>query len=318
MVKDGEIPTTTNLPSDHPGNEREYIEMMKMMLEFGVTALNLDMRNLKAYPPTTKLWYQMQSFPEEIIPIVDTVIKDVMIELAEKRMHEQRQQILQQQQNAGPQPSSLPPVPGSDVGNQQPTIQAALSALPNLIEDTQNRIYRVRPFGLDETINLRELNPGDMDKLVSVKGLVIRATPIIPDMKAAFFKCSDCNKVIQVDIDRGKITEPTKCPREACGQANSMQIVHNRSTFADKQVIKLQETPDNVPDGQTPHSVSLCVYDELVDVCKAGDRVEITGIFKCNQVRVNPRQRTVKNIFKTYVDVVHIQKADKKRLGIDT
>jgi len=96
-----------------------------------------------------------------------------------------------------------------------------------------------------------------------------------------------------------------------------MQIVHNRSGFADKQVIKLQETPDSVPDGQTPHSVSLCAYDELVDVCKAGDRVEITGIFKCNQVRINPRQRTVKNIFKTYVDALHIQKVDKKRMGID-
>ena len=157
-----------------------------------------------------------------------------------------------------------------------------------------------------------------MDKLVSVKGLVIRTTPVIPDMKAAFFKCAVCNKVSLVDIDRGKISEPTRCPREQCGASNSMQIVHNRSQFADKQVIKLQETPDSVPDGQTPHAVSLCVYDELVDVCKAGDRVEVTGIFKCNQVRVNPRQRSVKNIFKTYVDVVHIQKVDKRRLGIDT
>jgi DNA replication licensing factor MCM4 len=85
----------------------------------------------------------------------------------------------------------------------------------------------------------------------------------------------------------------------------------------DKQVIKLQETPDSVPAGQTPHSVSLCAYDELVDLCKAGDRVEITGIFKASPVRVNPRQRTQKSIFKTYIDVLHIQKVDKKRMGID-
>lgn len=96
-----------------------------------------------------------------------------------------------------------------------------------------------------------------------------------------------------------------------------MQLIHNRSVFADKQVIKLQETPDSVPDGQTPHSVSLCAYDELVDVCKAGDRVEITGIFRCNPVRVNPRQRTTKSLFKTYVDVLHIQKVDRTKLGID-
>ena len=157
----------------------------------------------------------------------------------------------------------------------------------------------------------------DMDKLVSIKGLVIRTTPIIPDMKDAFFRCAACGHTIKVDIDRGKIAEPTRCPREVCSSSNSMQIVHNRSGFSDKQVIKLQETPDNVPDGQTPHSVSLCAYDDLVDVCKAGDRVEVTGIFKCTQVRINPRQRTVKNIFKTYVDVLHIQKTDKRRLGAD-
>lgn len=107
------------------------------------------------------------------------------------------------------------------------------------------------------------------------------------------------------------------CPRQVCKEKNSMQIIHNRCIFADKQVIKLQETPDNVPDGQTPHAVSLCVYDELVDVCKAGDRVEVTGIFRCNPVRVNARQRTQKTLFKTYVDVLHIQKMDPKKLGID-
>lgn len=133
----------------------------------------------------------------------------------------------------------------------------------------------------------------------------------------AFFKCAVCNHTVKVDIDRGKITEPTRCPRAVCESANSMQIVHNRSGFADKQVIKVQETPDSIPDGQTPHSVSVCAYDDLVDVCKAGDRVQLTGIFKCSAVRVNPRQRSVKNIFKTYLDVLHIQKTDKKRMGVD-
>lgn len=156
-----------------------------------------------------------------------------------------------------------------------------------------------------------------MDKLISIKGLVIRTTPVIPDMKEAFFKCTVCNHTVKVDIDRGKIAEPTKCPREACSSKDSMSIIHNRCTFADKQVIKLQETPDNVPDGQTPHSVSLCAYDELVDTCKAGDRIEVTGIFRCNPVRINPRQRTVKSLFKTYIDVLHIQKVDKRKLGID-
>lgn len=157
-----------------------------------------------------------------------------------------------------------------------------------------------------------------MDRLVSIKGLVIRTTPVIPDMKDAFFRCNVCNHSVNVGLDRGKIREPTECPRPMCASKNSMQIVHNRCSFEDKQVIKLQETPDSIPAGQTPHSVSVCVYNELVDFCKAGDRVQLTGIFRVSPVRVNPRQRAIKSIYKTYVDVLHVQKVDKKRLGADT
>jgi DNA replication licensing factor MCM4 len=323
MIADGELEEGATLDAGHPGREKEYVSMMETMLDLGVRFLYLDARNLKAYPPTRKLWHQLQSFPSEIIPLMDTCIKDTIVEMAERKMDSMRSAQSQQRQelNRTRDLSSAPPMLSSDVdhniGGQTPTPAHAAEDIPDLVTEAEQRIYRVRPFGMDKTINLRDLNPGDMDKMVSVKGLVIRTTPVIPDMKDAFFRCSVCHHTVKVDIDRGKIAEPTRCPRVVCESANSMQIVHNRSGFADKQVIKLQETPDSVPDGQTPHSVSLCAYDELVDMCKAGDRVEITGIFKCNQVRVNPRQRSVKNVFKTYVDCLHIQKVDKSRMGID-
>lgn len=185
------------------------------------------------------------------------------------------------------------------------------------IGEVERTIYKIRPFNLGTSLNMRDLNPGDIDKLVCVKGLVIRATPIIPDMKIAFFQCNVCNHTVTVEIDRGRILEPTLCPRQACQQRESMVLVHNRSEFSDKQLVKLQETPDAIPDGQTPHSVSLCAYDEIVDICKAGDRVEVTGIFRSVPVRLNPRMRAVKTLFKTYVDVVHVSKTDRKRLGQD-
>ncbi|KAK4614163.1 DNA replication licensing factor mcm4 [Fulvia fulva] len=321
LIQDGEVMEGEDLNAGHPGLEKDYVNMLDTMLELGTKAFYLDCRNLKAYPATRKLWHQLQSFPSEIVPVMDTAVKDTLIELAEKKMGERRTQQSQQTPDRARHSSSMPPMPSSDVDNMggetpRPAAQPVADE-HDLVAEVEQNIYRTRPFGLDKTINLRDLNPGDMDQLVSIKGLVIRTTPIIPDMKDAFFRCSVCHHTVKVDIDRGKITEPTRCPREVCSASNSMQIVHNRSGFADKQVIKLQETPDSVPDGQTPHSVSLCAYDELVDTCKAGDRVEITGIFKCNQVRVNPRQRSVKNLFKTYVDCLHVQKTDKRRMGID-
>ena len=136
-------------------------------------------------------------------------------------------------------------------------------------------------------------------------------------MKVAFFRCLTCNHTVQVEIERGKIDEPARCPRDVCGTMGSMSLVHNRCEFADRQVIRLQETPDAVPDGQTPHTVSLSVYDELVDVSKPGDRLVVTGIFRSMPVRVNPRQRTLKSLFRTFLDVVHVKIGTDDRLGVD-
>ena len=186
LIQDGELEEGMSLPAEHPAMAREYVDLMKMMLELGITPLNLDARNLKSYPPTRKLWHQLQAYPNEIIPIMDVAIKDVMLELAEKRMAEMRVQLSQQQRSAQPRArdsSSLPPMLSSDAPTPGAPSPAPFADIPNLVSEVDQKTYNVRPFGLDKTINLRELNPGDMDKLVSVKGLVIRTTPIIPDMK---------------------------------------------------------------------------------------------------------------------------------------
>ena len=293
--------------------EKEYIAMIDNMRDLGVSILNLDVRNLKAYPATLKLWHQLQDYPADIISIMDQSVADVALDLANREMQRLQREV--QHRARARDGSSLPPALSSDAPNGA---EAGLTDIPNLVKQVEELTWKTVPFGLDKTVNMRDLDPNDIDKLVSIKGLVIRTTPVIPEMKSAYFKCQVCGHDASVNIDRGKIAEPTECSRQACKSKNSMEINHNRCTFADKQVIKLQETPDSVPDGQTPHSVSLCVYDELVDVCKAGDRIEATGIFRANPVRINPRMRTIKSLFKTYVDVVHIQKSDKRRLGIDT
>lgn len=56
---------------------------------------------------------------------------------------------------------------------------------------------------------------------------------------------------------------------------NFIQLVLHRHRFADKQIVRVQETPDEIPEGGTPHTVSLLMHDKLVDAGKPGDRVEV-------------------------------------------
>ncbi|TFK53044.1 MCM-domain-containing protein [Heliocybe sulcata] len=276
---------TRALSSAAEGETTLYEVYLRRMRQTGETNLNLDVVNLLAYPPSKKLHAQLTKYPQEVIPAMDQVLKDLMLEVA---------------------------AIDADTGAEGMVGEEGEAE----IADIMAKIYKVRPFGLP-AVNMRDLNPGDTDKLVCIKGLVIRATPVIPDMKVAFFRCLTCSHTVQVEIDRGKIDEPSRCPRDVCASVGTMSLVHNRCEFADRQVIRLQETPDAVPDGQTPHTVSLSVYDELVDVSKPGDRLVVSGIFRSVPVRINSRTRTIKSLFKTYLDVVHIRIGSEGRLGTD-
>ncbi|KAF9559788.1 MCM-domain-containing protein [Agrocybe pediades] len=276
---------TRAFTSPEEGEVILYEGYLRRMRQTGETNLNLDVNNLLAFPPSKKLHSQLVKYPQEVIPAMDQVLKDMMLEIADM------------DQLAG-----MEGMQGDEAEEE--------------IADIMGRIYKVRPFGLP-SVNMRNLNPTDTDKLVCIKGLVIRATPVIPDMKVAFFRCLACSHTVQVEIDRGKIEEPHQCPRDVCASVGTMNLVHNRCEFADRQVIRLQETPDAVPDGQTPHTVSLSVYDELVDVSKPGDRIVVTGIYRSVPVRSNPRQRTLKSLFKTYLDVVHVKLGAGNALGFD-
>ncbi|KAH8829186.1 cell division control protein 54 [Flagelloscypha sp. PMI_526] len=262
-----------------------YDTYLRRMRQTGETNLNVDMTNILSYPPTKKLYTQLQKYPQEVIPAMDQVLKDIMLETAELDQREGREGMEGLEGDAE-------------------------------ISEIMSKVYKIRPFGLP-AVNMRELNPTDTDKLVCIKGLVIRATPVIPDMKVAFFRCLQCSHTVQVEIERGKIEEPRQCPRDVCEGVGTMSLIHNRCEFADRQVIRLQETPDVVPDGQTPHTVSLSVYDELVDVSKPGDRLTVTGIFRSIPTRVNPRQRTLRSLFKTFIDIVHVKIGTGNALSVD-
>lgn len=177
---------------------------------------------------------------------------------------------------------------------------------------------QTRIFNLKSSTSMRNLNPSDIERMVSMKGMIIRCSSIIPEIREAIFRCLVCGFCSDpVPVERGRIAEPTVCLREECQSRNSMTLVHNRCKFSDKQIVRLQETPDEIPEGGTPHTVSLLLHDKLVDTGKPGDRVEVTGIYRAMSVRVGPTQRTVKSLFKTYIDCLHIKKTSKSRMLVE-
>jgi DNA replication licensing factor MCM4 len=118
---------TRALSSPEEGEVLLYENYLRQMRQSGETNLNLDMVNLLAYLPCKKLYSQLTKYPQEVVPAMDQVLKDLMLETADM------------DQQAGMQGMQ-----GAEGDGE--------------IADIMGKIYKVRPFGMN-AVNMRELNP---------------------------------------------------------------------------------------------------------------------------------------------------------------
>ena len=174
-------------------------------------------------------------------------------------------------------------------------------------EERDDDNLRVAPRNLPSSSAIRELGPSNIETLIAVRGLVVRTSKVIPEVSVAHFECWACKHTEKSVVERGRIFEPTRCSH--CSRQYSFQLVHNLSLFEDKQLIRIQEAPENLADGETPVTISAVVYGDLVDSVVPGDRVVLTGIYRAAPLKLNANTRIVKSVFKTHIDAAHLEKA---------
>lgn len=170
--------------------------------------------------------------------------------------------------------------------------------------------FQARIKNLKDRVSMRELKPKDINHLITIQGVVTKTSSIFPEMKDALFKCTSCGNKAQCVIDRGRVQDPGKCSQ--CGLKNVFELIHNLCVFTDKQYVRLQELPENIPDGTTPSEVTLILYDDMVDMVRPGDKIEVVGIFRAQPVRASVNKRIYRSIFRSYMDVVSLVSVSRK------
>jgi len=151
--------TEADVQANPEAESKPYLEALENMLLLGTNKLYLDLRDLKAFPRTLKLWHQAQAYPSEIIPVMDQCVHDCMIELARAEMASQRDS-----QSAAPNASQNSDIafPSSERGEEPSTPRPSQAQQPTLEDQVTQMDFVVRPWGLDKTTNLRDLNPSGM------------------------------------------------------------------------------------------------------------------------------------------------------------
>lgn len=170
--------------------------------------------------------------------------------------------------------------------------EAALSVLREIHPDYEQEIrekVRVRIGNYTVQKGLREINADLINKLVSISGMVVRSSEVKPLAKKVAYKCTNCNTVTEAQLKGLVMKKPLKC--HACSE-KELEMDPERSLFIDFQMVRLQELPEDLPAGQLPHYIEVTVMSDLVDQCRPGDRIILTGIIRIEQEQLAPQAKT--------------------------
>ena len=183
--------------------------------------------------------------------------------------------------------------------------EAVLSVLREIHPDYEQEIrekIRVRIGNYTVQKGLREINADLINKLVSISGMVVRSSEVKPLAKKVAYKCTNCNTVTEAQLKGLVMKKPVKCP--ACSE-KELEMDPESSLFIDFQLVRLQELPEDLPAGQLPHYIEVTVMSDLVDQCRPGDRIILTGIIRIEQEQLAPQAKT--SLFRLRVEGNNIE-----------
>jgi DNA replication licensing factor MCM5 len=132
---------------------------------------------------------------------------------------------------------------------------------------------------------LRELKSDQIGKIVHFSGIIISAGSIQIKAKSVVMKCGSCKTEKREEVERGMngfylpaYCDINKNTGDKCAP-NPFVILAEESKYIDMQVLKIQESPENLPTGEIPRTYRILCEKYLVDQMIPGNRVAITGVY---------------------------------------
>ncbi|KAK8407703.1 hypothetical protein O3P69_002328 [Scylla paramamosain] len=175
--------------------------------------------------------------------------------------------------------------------------------------------------------DLRKLQSQEVSHLVKVAGIVVAASGVKAKAQTITIQCQTCrNTITNLPVKPGLegYQLPRRCNTEQVGAEkcplDPFFIVPDMCACVDYQVLKLQEVPENLPQGEMPRHLQIYVDRFLCEKVVPGNRVSILGIYsikKAGKATKGSREKVAVGIRAPYLRAVGIQ-ADQEGRGHST
>ncbi|MCP8306993.1 MAG: minichromosome maintenance protein MCM [archaeon] len=142
-------------------------------------------------------------------------------------------------------------------------------------------LVQVRIRNLTDKLSLRQIGTEYLDKLVSVTGMVVRASELKPLIVEAAFRCGRKDHITYVKQSDIVLKRPTVCDEFSSGcKSTKFELDMKNTVFVDYQIVRLQELPEELPPGQLPQAFDVSLQGDIVNTARPGDRVVLTGVVR--------------------------------------
>lgn len=167
---------------------------------------------------------------------------------------------------------------------------------------------KVRIRGLPP-MPFRQVTVGYLGQLFSVSGIVIRASERKNILLVGVFSCQE-GHVSSVEQTDDVLRRPNRCEHTGCTEKHPVfELMSEKSTFADYQIVRIQELGEDLPAGQLPRGFDVTMVNDMVDFVKPGDHAIITGIMKAVH---EPFARSTSRIFGSDIECNYAEVQDKE------
>ncbi|KAJ8246866.1 hypothetical protein GJAV_G00256230 [Gymnothorax javanicus] len=178
-----------------------------------------------------------------------------------------------------------------------------------------------RPPSTAKPLVVREVRADSIGHLVTVRGIVTRATEVKPMMAVATYTCDQCGAETYQPIQSPSFMPLIMCPSQECVTNKSggrLYLQTRGSKFIKFQELRIQEHSDQVPVGNIPRSMTIYARGENTRLAQPGDHVSISGVF-LPLLRTGFRQAVQGLLSETYLEahtITLMNKTEDDELGI--
>lgn len=177
-----------------------------------------------------------------------------------------------------------------------------------VLRNGETPAINIRFTNLPRKIAVRDIRADQINRFISVEGILRKTTEVRPRLVSAVFQCRTCGRHTEpIAQGYGRFHEPEVCP--GCERRSKMDVVLHKSRFVDAQKVRIQESPEGLRGGEQPQTLDIDVTDDLTGTVSPGDRVIINGILRSIQRVVHGNKST---FFDIYLECNSIEVGEKE------